>query len=379
MKRHKLLLSLLFICIESSVLSQNVSLSYAVDTTNTETKQVFSLFENYIKSRPDSIYDNPYWNKQEKLSNKQFDFLEKEFSPSLYMKWFNIHILSVKFNAEYCEIKVMFYKLKEDKTPNVLAIANYIVKKENGKFKLFNALPINRKKWLHQKVGIIDFYFPTYHKFNRNKAKQLNSFVNELCENLDIKPIPFEYYLADDYSEIQFLRGLDYYIGMGGIIKPSGRSYFDKVFCSGMGEAYLHEPVHIVVEPNFPNKHWWITEGIATYFGGSRGKPLSWHIFRTNEYLQKHPEIDLNNLLKLQTIDEFTDYHYVLGGLIFKRVLEKGGWKMTKEFMNSGKTEEDYYSAIEKFLGVKKVDLNAFLREQLKKEAEKQIENQQTR
>lgn len=375
MKTYKTLL-LLFIFIAPSAFSKDVSLSSTIDTTDIKTKKVYCLLKNYINSKPDSTYDNPYWNKQEKLTNKQFDFLAKEFQPTLYMRWCEYQILSIKNNSEYSEIKVMFYRLNDDKTPFVLAIANYIVKDENGELKLFNALPINRKKWLHQKIGYIDFYFPTYHKLNKKKAIQLNSRVLKLCDDLEIKPIPFEYYLADDFDEIQSLRGFDFYFGMGGATMPSGKAYFNKVFCSGMGESFFHEAVHIEVDPYFPNKHNWIAEGIATYLGGSRGHPLIWHIIRTNEYLQKHPEIDLNNLLELVNLDEYTTYHYVLGGLIFKEIIEKGGWKLAKEFLNSGISDYDYYSAIEKFLGVKKMDLNVYLRDKLMKEAENRTMNQ---
>jgi hypothetical protein len=37
---------------------------------------------------------------------------------------------------------------------------------------------------------------------------------------------------------------------------------------------------------------------LATFLGGSRGKTLKWHFKRTNDYLRKHPEIDLNNFIK---------------------------------------------------------------------------------
>jgi hypothetical protein len=35
-------------------------------------------------------------------------------------------------------------------------------------------------------------------------------------------------------------------------------------------------------------------------------------------------------------MDEYTSYHYVLGGLIVKLIFEKGGWEMVKEFRVNG-------------------------------------------
>jgi hypothetical protein len=158
---------------------------------------------------------------------------------------------------------------------------------------------------------------------------------------------------------------------MGGEKMPSGKAGEDKVYCGGMGEYFPHEVVHVMLNPVFQNAHFWASEGLATYLGGSRGETLAWHIKRTNAYLKEHPEIDLNDMLSLSNLDEKTAYHYVLGGLIIKKVYDKGGWTMVKKFLRSGKTDSDYYRAIEKYLGIKQSELNAYLRGQLEIEAER--------
>lgn len=349
---------------------QKVTYNHIVDTTDVETKKVMMLFENYLASNPQNKGKNEFWNIKEQQKHKNYDFLESEFQPSLYME-FPVHVLSVKFRNEICQIKAQFSYCKADGSPYVLAIANYIAKKENRKFKLFNALTVNKQTWNCTTVGVVDFYYPTYHEFDYQKAQKLNDFISETCKNFGIKPKAFEYYLADDYDEIQVLKGLDYYIGMGGQSKPSGKATDDKVYCGGLGEYYPHEVFHVQIDEHFPDKHFWVSEGVATLLGGSRGKSLDWHIKRTNLYLQKHPEIDLNNMLKLTNLDGETSYHYVLGGLMAKKILDKGGWNLLKEFMSSGKTDEDYYNAIEKYLEINKSELNDFVREQLEIESKK--------
>ena len=349
---------------------QKVSYNHLVDLTNREAKEVMTLFENYLASNPQNKTKNAFWNIAEQEKHTNYDFLEGEFQPSLYMG-FPVHVLSIKFKNDICLIKAQFSYCKEDGSPYVLAIANYVAKKENGTFKLFNTLTVNKKTWNYTKVGVVDYYYPTYHKFDYQKAQKLNDFIAEICENFGVQPKPFEYYLADDYDEIQKLKGFDYYLGMGGQAKPSGKATDDKVYCGGLGEYYAHEVFHVQIDEHFPKKHFWVSEGVATLLGGSRGKSLDWHIKRTNFYLQKHPEIDLENMLKLTNLDSETSYHYVLGGLIAKKILEKGGWGLLKEFMSSGKTDEDYYHAIEKYLGINRSELNNYVREQLQIEAKK--------
>lgn len=156
--------------------------------------------------------------------------------------------------------------------------------------------------------------------------------------------------------------------GMGGRLKPTGSADELGVFSSGKGENDFHEVFHVVVDTQYPNKHLWASEGIATFLGGSRGKSLTWHLKRTHDFLGKHPEINLNNLLDLKTIDEFTDYRYAVGGLIAKKIYKKGGWKMLREFLNSGISNEDYYNAINLLLGVPRENLNIYLRKEIAEE-----------
>lgn len=348
-----------------SLFGQVVTYNHIADAEDSETQEVMTLFENYIASAPQENKANPYWNQEEQEKHKHYDFLESEFQPSLYMG-FPVHVLSIQFNDRFCQIKAQFSYCQEDGSPYILATVNYHAKKENGKYKLYNALPYNRKFWKNRKVGLVDFYYPPYHEFNLDKANKLNDFIHEICSNFDVEPTPFEYYLADTYDEIQHLKGFDYYLGMGGTSKPSGKATDDKVYCGGLGEYYPHEVVHLQIDEHYPNKHFWITEGLATYLGGSRGQTLEWHLEKTGRYLKDHPEIDLNNMLELTNLDDETAYHYVLGGLIVKRVCEKGGWELLKDFMNSGTTDDNYYQAIERFLGVKRIQLNEYLREELK-------------
>ena len=104
---------------------------------------------------------------------------------------------------------------------------------------------------------------------------------------------------------------------------------------------------------------------MATYFGMSRGKTLDWHLERLNDYLQSHPNIDLNNMLELRTMDQYTDYRYVLGGFLIKKAFEKGGYELVIKMMESGKNDVDFYNAIEKYLGIKRIDLDKTIRNEL--------------
>ena len=48
-----------------------------VDTTKKNIREIVSLWEGYLSSQPDSIYDNPFWNSAEKKMYKDFDLTRK--------------------------------------------------------------------------------------------------------------------------------------------------------------------------------------------------------------------------------------------------------------------------------------------------------------
>jgi hypothetical protein len=42
-----------------------------------------------------------------------------------------------------------------------------------------------------------------------------------------------------------------------------------------------------------------------------------------NNHLVKHSKIDLNNMLELRSLDQYTDYRYALGDFIMREAFKK--------------------------------------------------------
>jgi hypothetical protein len=75
---RQILLIIVFLSGVNLILAQQNSdkiellVSNRVDTSSTDIKSILELYENYYKFNPDAIYDNPYWNKQEKKLYRYF-------------------------------------------------------------------------------------------------------------------------------------------------------------------------------------------------------------------------------------------------------------------------------------------------------------------
>jgi hypothetical protein len=369
------LLILIFFALSLKSFGQSVTVNYDIDTTVFKVAEPLNLWLDFLNTKDDSL-GSKYWNLKEvkKYGQTSYFLIEKElqFGMDNYLKllsYSNIKILSVKKIDEYFKItSIMEFKPKE-KTCNVQYIFHVYAGIENGELKLFNPLEINTKlNFNSTTIGYIKYHYPKFHDFDYELAKKQNDYLIDLSEKFKVNIDTVDYYFANSNTELLKARGFDFLIANSGKEIPSGKAdpINRIVYASGIGEYYPHELIHFLLNPHFPNCHLWINEGVATYFGLSRGKELGWHLKKLNKHLLEHPEINLNNMLELKTLDQYTDYRYVLGGLIIKKAFEKGSYELVKKMLNAGKEDTDFYGAIEKYLGIKRQELNTIIRQELK-------------
>src|SRR5699024_10466861 len=137
------------------------------DTRNKTIKKAIGTWRGYLASNPDSVYDNPYWNKKERQKYEIFDFLRSGYlKREIYTGYKPILLAVIPKKNHFYEIKTAFLSQHE----TILCIANVYAKKVNGRFRLFNALPINTRNWEERTVGSITYHFKKGYPFNREKA-----------------------------------------------------------------------------------------------------------------------------------------------------------------------------------------------------------------
>ncbi|MBT4882187.1 MAG: hypothetical protein HON40_06525 [Flavobacteriales bacterium] len=368
-----ILISVLFNTTQTT--AQNVYANFDITTSWLDFEEVIDVWTKYVQSEDDSIASQ-YWNKNEveKYGYLAYNLNKLALSPNFLemVKWGNVQIMSIRKIDEYYKIKSHIYWERNDSIRTMMYINVYTKKDQNGDYKLYNAFPINLKKyWNKETVGYIHFYFPKYHQFDKVKAIKQNNFITTtLPEIFGTKPDTVHYVFADTQKEMLEVTGIDFLVGGSGTEKPTGKASKSNnyVHCSGVGEYYPHELFHIFEQSKKYNyRHSWISEGIATFLGGSRGKPLAWHIKKANLYFKNHLEINLSEMINLRNkhIDEYTGFTYVLGGTIIQLIHEKGGWDLVKEFITNKGNNDEYYKGIEDVLGVPQKELNTYIRNEL--------------
>lgn len=372
----KKLLLITFTIATLSYRAQDILINYDIDTTIHHVAGPLKLWIDFLKTRDDSI-GAKYWNDAEvkKYGYQSYFLLENEldFGMDNFLELLGhstVKVLQVKQSDGLFKISSLIEFKPEEARSNIPYIFHVYVKEQKGNFKLHNAIGINTELYLnHATLGYIRYHYPESHPFNRALAQKQSDFMTTFAENFDVQPDTVQYYFGSNHEELDNIKGLDFITGNSGEQLPFGKAdpAHNIVYSSGLGEYYPHELIHVMLYKKYKKTHLWFEEGVATYFGMSRGKDLDWHLKKVNAYLLLHPELDLNNLTKLQNLDATTAFKYALGGFLIQYAYEKGGYALIKILLDAGNTDAEFYNALKEHLGLEQSSLNTFFRSELKK------------
>jgi hypothetical protein len=343
-----------------------------VNQRNRDVVVVNQLWTDYLQvGEPDRLYDNPYWNEADKQRYVSYDLLKSEgyyklYSLAQYGDLRNL-ILSVTPMEEGYDIRSMFYW--PTTPPFILAITHTIAKKdENGEFKLYNWLHHYSRDWKSEQIGKITYYYYPEYSFDIDKAHRAVEFLDFLTETFEIDVDHLDVYISRGWSDTERLKGYEYTVSstvvndndLGGTTDTTNNIIYSN---SVKGEFYEHEMIRLL-NPFYPNTHRLFLNGLSEYYTEDkmmRGVSIKEHFKRFDEFLDAHPEIDLKNL---DTFDagNLAEVNYLLGLVIVNLTIEKGGYPLLKEAMNSVETDNQMRKFIANKLGIAVKDINSTFR-----------------
>lgn len=372
----KILCLCLFGVISPTVMfSQQITVSTQVELINQRNRDIVTvnqLWTDYLQiSKPDSLYNNPYWNEADKQRFVSYDLLKSEGYYNLYSlaQYGDLRnkILSVTPIEDGYDIRSMYYWPGD--TPFVLAITHAIAKKnEAGEFRLYNWLHYYSRDWKSKQLGKITYhYYPEYH-FNKAKARRAEEFLDFLTDTFEINVEHLDVYISRGWSETEKLKGYEYTVSstvvndydLGGTTDTSNNIIYSN---STKGEFYEHEMMRLI-NPFYPNAHRLFLNGLSEYYTEDkmmRGVSIKEHFRRFDEYLDAHPEIDLKELDTFNA-GNLAEVNYLLGLVIVDMTIDKGGYDLLKEAMKTVNTDDQMREYIVDKLGVKAEDINLTLR-----------------
>ncbi|MFZ6052566.1 hypothetical protein [Halocola ammonii] len=311
--------------------SLKVLVSSRVDTSNSDVRAVIDLYENYYNSKPDSIYDNPYWNKKEKELYRDFDFsrasiFQGDMNAEKLFRYFSPFVMSVEPIGEKYQIRVLFSSPTTDPEyagSKVWCIQKLNAIREGEKWVLENLIVELAKNWSTEKVGFIEYVFPTGHQFDRKEANRADQFCREMIErfNPDYNEA-FKFFVTNSTDDMGLLENFDYYfVGI-----TTGKAREGMILTAKGNEFYPHELIHKLLPPN-PNRAHVIEEGLATFLG-TRQDPMEYEqlMKKLATDLREAPDkVNFKSVLSQSVSSNGYQTAYPAGAAICELVYEKSG------------------------------------------------------
>lgn len=345
--------------------------------SNPDIAEINSLWENYLQSSPDSLYNNPCWNNADKLKYKSYDLLRSEGYLSLYglAEYGELKnlVLSIKpIDSKYYDIHSMYYWGGFSEYPNVLCTTHVLAYKEDdGHFVLGNWLDYYSKDWKTVKRDNITFHYQVY-KRDKSKIEKTIKFVEFLNKEYDVTLDHLDIYISKGWRETQKLKGFGYDFGETAISSTDDlgatTDIDNKIIYSNtyMGEFYPHEMMRFL-RLRYKNVHPLITDGLSEYYSDTqvmRGKTFKELFQNLDMFLSAHPEIDLNQFDSFDS-GNMTEKNYLIGMVIINLIESKCGHGGVIRALESIHTDEELIEFLDKNAGVKKEDINRVLRSKI--------------
>ncbi|MBT8180509.1 MAG: hypothetical protein KJO53_02860 [Eudoraea sp.] len=348
-------------------------------------KLIIELWKNYLLEGKFQDTQSPYWS---------FDNMKV---PDEYLWAVGVQNLNSRKYKVQCKIIGVFpaendhYSLKSAFTHidskgeiHLNTITSVYAKKFDGNYLLISSAEYYKSVLEHHKVGNINYYVHPFHEYNAEEATKMNEFNAFLAKEFDVEPLEIDYFVANNARDIVDVWGYEYVKRMyipnqtGGVASIQNKL----IYSGNNSEYYPHELVHLYTFEIFPKDyHFWIGEGIATFYGGSGGYSLDWHLEKLRVFLEENPDYDLSDIDKLDTEipngEYKTDFRYVIGGFLIKKVYEKHGVEglldalqveggNVKEFHKSGGSNKAFFNFLNEKLGIEKNDFGAYIKTEIK-------------
>ena len=196
--------------------------------------------------------------------------------------------------------------------------------------------PVERASasWTEQVVGRITYRTPRDLPLDPVRALEADRFLEGTAEYFGVEPPDHvTMYVAPNRDRMCELFGLEYYA-----FPPSGMAFPDQgVVFSGLGDPYYpHELTHIVVRDLEGGAHPIVSEGVATWLGGSITFD---YLSLLTTYRSERRGTDVPSFIQLFTEDAIPqDDQYILGAVLIDAIDRRHGADGVRQVLTSRST-----------------------------------------
>lgn len=217
-----------------------------------------------------------------------------------------------------------------------------------GQWKFANALGRNTASWKRDTVKSIEYVYPRQYSFNRARADSAAAFVDSLADVYAVPRIQhLTYYLTNSVDEVYGIMDIELsrkYGATGALAQPVNRQLFSGI--PAIGENYRHELAHMVFEPLMtPRTSTFVSEGVPTWYGGTRGLDYPTAVAGLATWLRAHPGVTLDSLMRPGYSNEQT---YPAAAVVTEMVSDVIGRHGIKLLFDAGATASELREGLQR-------------------------------
>ena len=331
MKNIKLLIcvflcSILFIEAKAQRLTFSSELGYF---TNDENISIISkLWQDYIDAINTDSDTSQYW------YDKNTD-IHKSLHKDGLINTFNIR----KLSDEIYEINnIVYYPDGAIKGGLINAIYKVCAVLSEDKWQLTNYLDAVKGRYNSQSTDYIDFYIGNGATLDKKQINTSSKFAKRFIQNYDINNNhKITYITASSIDDCAAMIGLTYTPIRSH--KPYAGRTIDNIVLSTRLD-HIHEVVHAIMLPLYPNTPLFLHEGIATYYGGAAEHNFKALKKAATSFIAKHNiEFNTNDFLNAKLSDDIP-LSYIVAAAIIEHALQTGGEKEVLRLFDSKSYDE---------------------------------------
>ncbi len=341
-----------------------------------DAKALVSSLDSFLVASQKPNEQNKYILPAEKIETfiqlDEVNGIEKSdrFKDKFFYKPYLTNVVLIDKNTYL--IKISYIGSSENK-PILTASFEFIAHKVGDLFLFASPLVRNTKNWKKITEGNNTFIYQN--TINMAQVNAFSKLAGTFDKKLKVENKKCEFYLNADFVALQKLIGVDYKLEYNGYAENTLTSDFENrklILLGSNSETFdsfdphdlWHDRLSLVISRRKVNKP--IDEGCAYLYGGSWG--MTWKDiftkFKTKVCVDK--DIDwLAGYGKFNNFGESDAAHlmseYVLNALFIQKIEKEKGFEGVWEFLNCGpyeKSNEKYFKALEKLIGISKANFN---------------------
>ncbi len=365
MMRLTISLFLLIVGLAPTVGTQErVAIGFGVDTLRSPNREIFQVWRAYLSSRPDSLQPSTYWSSTEQGQWPDFDLLRSY----VYQGFTHFTVVQLApapgLDGTYVIRTLVAGVFDSAIDVKPLALFRVYATREEDRWVLRNALPVLTRGWKRHTIGHVTFVYPPAHVLNVRRAKRSATFVDSLAAAFQLTtPSAIGYYFTEDLTSTFQVMCLDFF-PLGPDTAGGRSNTIDKLVFVGSstdGEGYRHELAHIVLATVTGHRTArLVSEGLATWTGGSAGLEFPELLPRLKSYVQQHPDVTLKAIMTDPPVREGTlDVGYDGFAVLCEMLFEKGGAPAIRDLAQAGTGPDEVLAAAARLLDVPLTGLDA--------------------